>query len=615
MCGIAGIAGRGDGWPDKPGVQLVADLLERQVHRGPDDSGLWEGGDVVLGHRRLAIIDLSAAGHQPMEDPASGCVITFNGEIYNFRELRAELETLGRKFHSHTDTEVLLGAYAEWGSRFVERLDGMFAFVLCDPARRILLMARDHVGIKPLYYARASNGALCWASEVRSLIHSGLVSRTLAPTALTDYLRLGSIQEPHTIFAEVRAFPPGHMAEISVDSLAPFCPRPYWDLESFYRAGGGDPTAHRALLEQTVRGQLVADVPVGIFLSAGLDSSALATITVATREMPDRLAAFTIASGGGDQNEAAWAAAAAALLGLRHHTRILDDPTAGDWIPGGLAAMDQPSCDGMNTYLASRASRESGMVVALAGTGADELHGGYDHFYQLPRLFRLLAHPVLRRLAGPILALARGSLAVRRLRLMADAYPSLPAMVDEKRRYFMPEWIRRHAPVGTGDSGAVAASRCEHLEDAISLAEMSGYLRNTLLRDSDWATMANSQELRVPYLGKRYMEYVATLPWDAKMRRAGVNKPLIAKALTSELRSLLARRPKTGFHLDFVRLISGPLRETFREAIAALRENGFSLSPEHLLSALESTKSQKYARRLWALTALGFYLRHNVGRL
>jgi len=614
MCGIAGIAGRGREWPEESGLQLVARLLDMQAHRGPDDSGLWESGNVVLGHRRLAIIDLSAAGHQPMTDPESRCAITFNGEIYNFKELRTELESAGRIFHSLSDTEVILNAYAEWGNRFVERLDGMFAFVICDPVRRILLFARDHIGIKPLYYSRASNGALCWASEVRPLVRSRLVSRALDHQSLSGFLRLGSIPEPETIFEGIKAFPPGHMAEVSIDSLSQFVPRPYWDLESFYLSGGGDSGNHPSMLEQTVRDQLVADVPVGIYLSAGLDSSALAAIAVATRETPGRLEAFTIASGDGNQNEAAWAASTASVLGLRHHTRILDNRTAGDWIPGGLASMDQPSCDGMNTYLVSRASRESGMVVALAGTGADELHGGYNHFYQLPRLFRLLSNPALRMLSAPLLAVASGTPSGARLRLVADGYPSISSMVDEKRRYFTPEWIRRHAPAGLDSFPARRHSTRGCLEDAVSMAEIGGYLRNTLLRDSDWATMANSQELRVPFLGKRYMEYVASLPWCVKTRKGGVNKPLIAATLSGELRGLLAKRPKTGFNLDFVQLISGPLRETLHEAVAALRESGFHLSPESLLEALETSRSQKLARRIWALIALGFYLRRNAGR-
>lgn len=586
-------------------------LLDAQIHRGPDDSGLWECDGVVLGHRRLAILDLSPAGHQPMVDPASGCAITFNGEIYNFKELRAELESVGRNFRSRSDTEVILQAYAEWGKGFVERLDGMFAFVICDPLRRCLLFARDHIGIKPLYYLRAANGAIAWASEVRPLVHGKLASAVLDKKALAGYLRLGSIQEPDTIFEGIKAFPPGHVAEIPVDRLSQFVPEPYWKLGLFLQGAEGDVANHGGMLGKTVSEQIVADVQVGIFLSAGLDSSVLASL--AARETGGLIEAFTIASGNGEQNEAAWAARTSDSLGLRHHTRVLDKATSEVWIPDGLSAMDQPSCDGMNTYLASRASRESGMVVALAGTGADELHGGYDHFYQLLHFYRLLENPAARSVAAPLLMLAGLVPAGRRVRLLANCYPSISAMVDEKRRFFTPEWIRRHAPAGLVSMPEKTISSFS-LEDGITSAEISGYLRNTLLRDSDWATMANSQELRVPFLGRRYIEYVASLPWSAKRRRNGVNKPLIAALLPDAIRAALSTRPKTGFNLDFVNLITKSLRGIVCEAIDTLRENGFALRKENLLEVLEKTGSQKMARRVWALVALGHYIRQHAAR-
>ena len=611
MCGIAGIVGRGDEWPKVACSELVGRLLDAQAHRGPDDSGIWEFEGVCLGHRRLAILDLSHAGHQPMVDPQSGCSITFNGEIYNFQELRAELERVGRTFRSHTDTEVILQAYATWGKKFVERLDGMFAFVICDPVRRSLLFARDHVGIKPLYYSSASNGALAWASEVRALALAGLTARTLNRRAISGYLRLGSIQEPDTIFEGVRAFPPGSIAEVSIDRPSPFTSECYWCLSSFFGAARGAAADHAAMLQRTVTEQLAADVPVGVFLSAGVDSSALAAM--AARVTSGRLTAFTIASGEDEMDESAWASGTAAALGLPHNTRKLDAPTSAAWIPQGLAAMDQPSCDGINTYLVSRASRESGMVVALAGTGADELHGGYGHFSQLVRVAHLLANPISRLALSPLLSIAGLIPSGRRVQLLAGCYPSIFEMLNEKRRFFTPEWIQSHAPEWPDVRPEIHSSPgCA--EDQISAAEIGGYLRNTLLRDSDWATMANSQELRVPFLGRRYIEYMASLPWSAKSRRNGVNKPLIVAALPVGIRHALSARPKTGFNLDFVSLITGTLRESLHEAVEALLANGFHLRVEDLLVSLEKTRSQKMARRIWALLALGHYIHRHTAR-
>ena len=611
MCGIAAVLSRA---AEGGFGAIAAHLTQALRHRGPDAQAHWSQRvsattELLLVHTRLAILDLSPAGHQPMHDPETGNVIIFNGELYNFAELRSELvlHDPAYCYRSTGDTEVLLRGYARWGTDVLRKLDGIFAFVLFDARRRRLLIARDHLGIKPLYYSR-HQGGWAFSSEVRALPAAGLCGRNLDSRAVADYLRLGAIQEPRTILAEVAAFPAGCYAEIDVDQPAILEPRRYWDARDAL-AARGDPERHRSVLNDTVDEQVVADVPVGVFLSAGIDSTALATLVAARKG--NRLRAFTIASGAGSQNEAALAAETARHLGLPHSVFTLGGSESHRWVLDGLDAMDQPSSDGVNTYLVSRASREQGMVVALAGTGADELHGGYDHFYSLPRMRHWLANDLGRAVAPGILRLAGRKTDGDRLELMLARAPSMAAMLEEKRRFFTPDWIARCAPDHWSSRPEATTDAGADDQTEITLAELSGYLRNTLLRDSDWASMANAQELRVPYLGRRYIEFMLSLPWSAKGRRERINKPLLANLLPPPCREII-RRPKTGFSLDYAGLLLGPHRQAFIDAVEILNRHGFRLELGTLLAELESTRAAKSAVRLWALLSLGRYIERHL---
>lgn len=614
MCGIAAIIGR----PPKQGFAAIGNqLISALRHRGPNAQAVVQlpcghGHELLLIHCRLSILDLSPAGNQPMRDPETGNLIIFNGEIYNFAELKAELQKLdpNYQFRSSTDTEVLLRGYAAWGTEMLKRLDGMFAFVLYDRSRGTLLVARDHIGIKPLYYVATPNGGLALASEVRALMDAGLCSRKIDPLGLASFLRSGAVEEPATICQGVYAFPPGSWSEISLRSPQKLIPIRYWRAENFLTAKSNSHD-HRAVLESTVREQLVADVPVGLFLSAGVDSTVLAAKAAKFAHAP--LQAFTLRSGEGADDEADLAATTAQRLGIRHTIEPLATAKAEAWVLDGVAAMDQPSSDGINSYLISRMSREKGMTAVLAGTGADELHGGYPHFLNLPvwrnRIVGLIADVMLI----PGLRLAKRATAAERLQLIRAAAPSIAAMLAEKRRYFTPSWITQHTPHWGEVGGGFIPPGGEPAEakDAITIGELAGYLRNMLLRDSDWATMANGQELRVPYLGRRYMEFVLALPWSEKGRKwRGPNKPLLSEEIPDDLRAI-GRRPKTGFELDYLGMLLGPHAEVFRLAIQSLNAAGFALDGDRLLKELASARSHKGARRLWSLLALGAYFQHH----
>src|ERR1700674_4217839 len=391
MCGIIGILAHK--------TQIPPGVLERATrsleHRGPDDSGTVllkdthpGAAEVGLGHRRLAILDLSPLGHQPMEDPATENWIVFNGEIYNFRELRKELECAGVEFKSHSDTEVILAAYRVWGESWLTRLGGMFAFALWDAPRKRLLLARDPMGVKPLYYHQ-SNQNFIFASEVRTLLQTGLVPRKADPTGVLSYLAFGSVYEPWTIVEGVMAVPPGHLLTLENGSLSS---REYWNpLRSFSRgevaapSGNGIATAHQLpeILRDAVLSHLVSDVPVGVFLSGGIDSSALVAIL---SHNGVRSNTFSLVFQEEEFNEGQYSREVAHPFGTEHLEIPVSQQDTLAVLPEALCAMDQPTIDGINTYLVSAKTRAAGVKVALTGLGADEMFAGYSNFRRVPKM-------------------------------------------------------------------------------------------------------------------------------------------------------------------------------------------------------------------------------------
>ena len=624
MCGIAGYFGSA---PFDPAPWLGA-----LAHRGPDASGSWSvpaGGDRTLhfAHTRLKILDLTEAGAQPMvlERDGARFALSFNGEIYNFRELRTELAARGWEFRSTGDTEVLLKGYAEWGPAVFAKCDGMFAVAIFDGARRHLVLARGHTGIKPLYVANTADGGIAFASEVRALVCSNMVARTLDREAVGDYLRLGSFQEPATVFKAIRAFPAGAYCELPLDgaTLPDVRDLPvthYWSPEWFASSGaesGRDwGSGHAALLRDTVRDQLVSDVPVGVFLSGGLDSTVL--LEQLASDDRERVTAFTLGGEVTTNDEVDIAARSAASLGVRHTAVRLPSADLASWVGDGLGAMDQPSYDGINTYLVSRASRAANLVVVLAGTGADELHGAYGHAAQLTRFIRLVTAfgpfgKSIGSLAGEVLGWGRGEVAGERLKLMVAAVPDAWKVLLEKRRFLTPSRINAlwpDCPSGNISAPMVDLERFAALDNTaqVNVGEIAGYLRNTLLRDTDWATMANHQELRVPYLGRRYMEFMLAAPVSVKAPRDGLGKPLLASRLSVANRELVSL-PKRGFLLNYRELLLGQFRKEFGEACATLRNTlGFTTDTNKLLDELDGPDDGKRAARLWALFALGRYI-------
>ena len=576
MCGINAIYAYAENAApvDEQELTLTRECMRS---RGPDAADVWISSDarVGLGHRRLSIIDVSAAGAQPMR--RSDNAIVFNGEIYNYRELRRELESEGVAFTSHSDTEVLLRLYERHGEGMLSRLRGMFAFALWDARSRRMFLARDAYGIKPLYYADDGT-TIRIASQVKALIAGGRVSRQFDPAGAAGFFLRGTVPEPYTMYRAIRAIPAGSFAWVDSDGLRE--PVTWFSIATVLRdavemrrswsEAERLELVHDAVLE-SVRYHMVADVPVGAFLSSGIDSSAI--VAFARESGATDLQTMTLRFEeyrGRDNDEAPLAALVARHYGVRHAIRDLSRDEFRREVPRVFAAMDQPSVDGINSYFISKAAADVGLKVALSGAGGDELFGGYTSFRDIPRWMPFTA--LLSRVPGlgsSIFrlnqALARrsrhispkmgeivryggsyaGAYFVKRGRFLATELPALlgPDIAGEGlRRLDMLAIIERAVTPDPGNAYARVAA-----------LESSLYLRNQLLRDVDWASMAHSLEVRVPLVDAHLLKRLA----PALVTRAKRGKQILADAPHPPLPPEIRNRRKTGFTV--------PIREWLRE--------------------------------------------------
>ena len=619
MCGIAGII--------DPAVAPVvrADLVTRMcdamLHRGPDDAGLESQSDATIGMRRLAIFD-PANGHQPMRSPDGRYTLVFNGAIYNFRGLRAELAATGWAFRTNCDTEVLLAAYAHWGERCLVRLRGMFAFAVWDDRERTLFLARDPFGIKPLYY-RHEGARLLFASELNALLASGSFAAEIDPVSVADYLAWFTVPAPRTIYRDVFSLRPGECATFRVGRLDI---RTWWNFRAI--TSDTKPCATReefsrelrARLEDSIRAHVVADVPVGAFLSGGLDSAVVAGLM--TRASGTRLRTFSIVFDESDFSEAAHAEATARHFGTDHQASLLTGAQVAQDLDTLLASLDQPTGDGINTYYASRAARAGGVTVALSGLGGDELFGGYPSFRDLPRIDRWLPlwRSVPSRLRARVVArLHRGDTRRRKLGDFLGHARDFQELNSLQRRVFSEP--TRRSLLGDDALAALGARTPFHPELSSLTADLTGagafevmsawelrtYMADVLLRDSDVMSMRHSLELRVPFVDRPLIEWLWHQPAAFK------SDPLFAKTSLSEAtRDLLppglATRRKQGFSLPFPIWMKRELRpfldDTFSDASMA-RSNLFARpAVQKLWSDFLTGDDTRQWSRVWTLAVL-----------
>lgn len=579
MCGIAGLIAPQNIVTDARLLEMARAL----AHRGPDDEGVAivaapRGGAPAVGfaHRRLSIIDLSSAGHQPMEDLATGNRITFNGEIYNYVALRRHLEARGCRFRTQTDTEVILQLYAAEGIECLDRLRGMFAFALWDAARGDLLLAVDRFGIKPLYVYRDAH-VVAFASELRALLASGIVPRTLDHAGVESYLAFGAVQAPHTMVAGVTQILPAHALTITPATRA-VIERVYWRPP--VRVAGEPVPDIRAALFDSVAHHLVSDVPVGLFLSGGMDSSALAIAAHAIAGGPT-LDAFAVVFREQGYSEAAYAQAIASRYCRNFRAIELTASDLLDALPDALAAMDQPTVDGINTFVIARAVRAEGLATVLSGQGGDELFGGYPTFRRFPCMERFaFARRVLPdAIRGRVAAHLRtqsiaGAKYAAYLTMAEDActwYALLRQIWDANARRTLLRGAPTLGPTGIPDA-ALAWWRAEieglDAEHRLSMFELRGYLGNMLVRDGDVMAMAHGLEVRVPFLDHGVLDAVFRTPGSAKCR-GPFPKPLLLDAVRAELPRAIYDRPKMGFTFPWPAWLRGPLRATVETQLAS----------------------------------------------
>jgi asparagine synthase (glutamine-hydrolysing) len=640
MCGICGAIGIGS---KEAGEAVVRRMMGAMVHRGPDEEGLLAAPGLSAGTRRLSIIDLPG-GSQPIWNESGTLAVFFNGEIYNFLALRDELEAGGHQFRTRSDTEVIVHAYEAWGKDCARRLRGMFAFAVVEmpqghgglPGR--VFLARDRLGIKPLYYTIA-DGVLLFASEVRALLASGCFAANLSAEALSAFLLFGSVSEPMTLVEGVASLPPGHCMTISTAGrISTAEPRAYWDtgpeLENAARTSRDanvlPATRVRSLLEDAVRSHLIADVPVGVFLSSGLDSTAIATL--ASREQKG-IHTFTVAFPDSEFSEAEIARSTAKRLGTDHSELTLSDEEMLARLEEAIAAFDQPSMDGINTYFVSWAARQAGLKVALSGLGGDELFGGYTSFRDTSRVARLMA--VAR-------FVPKGLRAFIALRVM-DSNPlrisptgsrkvfaawldprSLPHPFFFTRALFTTQttasWLQEDCNGWSGTAWgrwlSLATGETDSMDSftAISWLELRSYMVNTLLRDTDALSMRHSLEVRVPFLDSVLVEYLLSLPESAK-RDLQQPKALLIRALGDLLPPEVAAQPKRTFTFPWENWLRGPLGNRVAAGLA-------DWSPV-LQSRLDGTlargvwneflEGRTTWSRPWSLYVLNEWVKRNLG--
>jgi asparagine synthase (glutamine-hydrolysing) len=610
MCGIAGIHAYLDVAPPVDRAELKR-ISDRMAARGPDGNGLWLSADARTGlaHQRLAIIDLSQAGAQPMHSACGRYAITFNGEIYNYRELREELATRGYAFRSGSDTEVLLQLYADCGADMVKKLRGMFAFGLWDAEKRTLLLARDALGIKPLYWAD-DGWTVRFASQAKALLASGRVGRDPDSAGIVGFHLFGSVPEPFTVWREVHTLPAG--TTLTIDGSGPQSPKRYYDvaeaLAERASARHGDGDARRLLsdaVRDSVRHHMVADVPVAVFLSAGLDSGALLGTMAALggQSGAQSVSAVTLAFAefkGLAVDEEPLAAEVARRYGARHIVRTVDRAEFEADLPAILDAMDLPTIDGINTWFVAKAAHEAGIKVALSGLGADECFGGYPSFADVPRSVHWLRPLSFVPGLGPLVRHGLSAAINAGLGLHPKAAGLLQYGGDWagayllRRSVYMPweldelidpalvaDGLRRLAPL-SHIAAALHGVRPLGDFDRVAALETALYMRNQLLRDADWAGMSHGVEIRVPYVDPFFL---AALPPGDVLARVNA-KDAVADVPVPPLPAAVRERRKTGFVT--------PVGRWLREAAGTQAEGTPAADAVDISAA-----SRSWALRVW----------------
>jgi asparagine synthase (glutamine-hydrolysing) len=586
MCGITGIVGK-----NLNSEFYRSALLKMNgaiAHRGPDAEGFWNDDYCYLGHRRLSIIDLSDAGNQPFFSEDKRYVLVYNGEIYNYKDIRLELQRAehGTKsipyiFKTDTDTEVVLAAFMRWGKDCVKRLNGMFAFSIWDKQEQKLLIARDRLGIKPLYYSYEQD-VLVFASEIRAVLSSGLIERKLNLNSVGEFVQYATVYAPNTILRDVSMLMPGHLLECEDGKIQM---EKYWDINQFTKSKEDltyQETCNRInqLLVASVERRMVADVPFGAFLSGGIDSSAV--VGLMSKVTSEKIKTFNVSFDESEFSEAEYARQISQKFNTDHHEIKLTPDDFLKQLPEALNSIDHPSGDGANSYIVSKATKNAGITMALSGLGGDELFAGYDIFkryYELNRKGWLNLIPA-KGLLGKLLAAKKksvqGDKTAEILNLdtitALNAYPINRKLFNQKDFHSL---MKEHFNDKNFLKTIIHKIEVDkdHVLSKVSLLEIQTYMQNVLLRDTDQMSMAVALEVRVPFLDFKLVEFVLGVKDAFKYPHS--QKKLLTDSLGDLLPENIINRPKMGFMLPWKDWLKGDLKDFCEENIVQLSKRSF----------------------------------------
>jgi asparagine synthase (glutamine-hydrolysing) len=623
MCGINGIVNfKGT----EKAKQLVQQMNACLSHRGPDNDGVFAVEGVVLGHRRLSIIDLSSAGNQPMFSADGRYALVYNGELYNYQALKFDLQRAesgaGKAaylFKTDSDTEVILAAYARWGKECLRLFNGMYAMAIWDEQEKELFIARDRMGIKPLYYSQAGD-ALIFSSEIRAVMESGLVKRKLDREALADYLRYQTVHAPSTIIQNVKMLLPGHYMTVKGRDIAI---KRYWSPKVKENKGlTYQKTCEKVneLFHASVERRLIADVPFGAFLSGGIDSSAV--VAAMSKVSSSRVETFSVTFDESEFSEAKYARLIAEKFMTDHHEIRLKPGDFLEELPRSLKAMDHPSGDGPNTYVVSKATKAAGITMALSGLGGDELFAGYDVFKRMAGLgakkWLNLLPGFSKKTGGALLrTLKPGAASEKKNALLRLKKINFTSAYPLTRQVLLDDTLNKLLGSGLAPNevekiiSGLESIGPDHILSKVSIAEITTYMQNVLLRDADQMSMAHALEVRVPFLDHELVEFVLSVP--DRFKYPSTPKKLLIDAMGDALPREIVDRPKMGFTLPFKTWMKKELHSFCEERMHALAGRDLFVKAEVIKLWEQFLKDDPRVSwsRIWYLVVLEDWLQKN----
>lgn len=615
MCGITGIL-HYNKLPDAP--QRVMQMTNAIAHRGPDAQGFYDEPAIALGHRRLSIIDLSVAANQPFIDPTGNYVMVFNGEIYNYLELKQQLSDY--PFTTSSDTEVLMAAFCKWGIDCVKLLEGMFAFAIWEKRNEILWLARDRMGVKPLYFFRNEN-TFVFSSESRSLLASSLINSSIDQQSLFEFLTLQSTGYPNAIIKDIHQLQAGccmRLTKNTSDTIR------YWSITNNKISIEGDDANIRKTLfdkmNQAVAKRMISDVPMGAFLSGGIDSSAV--VALMSLNSSEKINTFNLSFTEKEYDESGYAETIAKRFGTSHTKHLLRPEDFLDKVVAGLDAMDSPTADGINTFVLSSAIRAAGLKVALTGIGGDELFAGYPGFMRFYKLNNAsagyqLSYP-LRKTASLLLQNSASNKNKRLAEMLAISDTGISNVYPIIRKIFSPDLIKQLVNTNVQQIGLEKMLKDElksiekfDLFSQYSIAEYMGYTQHTLLKDADQMSMAVGLEIREPFFDHKLIEYVLSIPDHIKYPH--YPKQLMVEALEPLLPDQIVHRKKQGFVLPWEKWMRNELQSFCAAQINGLANRNF-IKRDALLKYWDRFLRDDPTVRwmeLWQFVVLGYWLDKN----